>query len=202
MIEPLLNKRYLDVAYQYFNKYVFIDKEQFEQIAPFFEIRSFAKKEKLLDIGEQENFMNLVITGLVRKYMVVRKKEITTQLSSEGHIINSEISYYLRKPSNFIIEAIEPSVVISVTHSNMNAMFEKMPQTERFGRIVITDMFIRKDHQYVDKLEKTTRERFLEFVNNHPDMLQRVPQKYLASYLNIKPETFSRLKHLVKQTTK
>jgi CRP-like cAMP-binding protein len=202
MIEPLLNKRYLDVAYQYFNKYVVIDKEQFEQIVPFFEIRSFAKKEKLLDVGEQENFMNLVITGLVRKYIVVRKKEITTQLSSEAHIINSEISYYLRQPSSFIIEAIEHSVVISVSYDNMNSMFDKMPQTERFARIVVTDMFIRKDHQYVDKLEKTTRERFLEFVNNHPDMLQRVPQKYLASYLNIKPETFSRLKHLVKQNTK
>jgi CRP-like cAMP-binding protein len=44
-----------------------------------------------------------------------------------------------------------------------------------------------------------TRERFLQFVERNPELVQRVPQKYLASYLNMKPETFSRLKHLLKK---
>jgi CRP-like cAMP-binding protein len=199
MTDHLPNKRYLEEAFQYFNRYVELSREEFEQVIPFFEIRSFAKKQKLVDIGEQETFINLVISGLIRKYLVVNKKDITTQLSREGQIINSEISFYRTTPSEFIVESIEPSRVISISYDNLHKMFEILPQTERFARIVTTHMFIRKDNQYVDKLQKTTRERFLEFVNNHPDMLQRVPQKYLASYLNIKPETFSRLKHLVKQ---
>jgi CRP-like cAMP-binding protein len=198
MTDHLANKRYLEEAFQYFNRYVALSREEFEQVIPFFEIRSFAKKEKLVDIGEQETFINLVISGLIRKYLVVNKKDITTQLSREGQIINSEISFYRATPSEFIIESIEPSRVISISYKNLHKMFEILPQTERFARMVTTNMFIRKDNQYVDKLQKTTRERFLEFVNNHSDMLQRVPQKYLASYLNIKPETFSRLKHLVK----
>ncbi len=192
------NKRYLEEAFQYFNRYVELSRGEFDQVIPFFEIRSFAKKEKLVDIGELDTFINLVISGLIRKYLVVNKKDITTQLSREGQIINSEISFYRSTPSEFIIESIEPSRVISISYENLHKMFEILPQTERFARIVTTNMFIRKDNQYVDKLQKTTRERFLEFVNNHPDMLQRVPQKYLASYLNIKPETFSRLKHLVR----
>ncbi|RYZ45663.1 MAG: TonB-dependent receptor, partial [Sphingobacteriales bacterium] len=53
-------------------------------------------------------------------------------------------------------------------------------------------------YSYFNQVGKTTREKFLEYVNNHPHMLQRVPQKILASYLNIKPETFSRLKHLIR----
>jgi hypothetical protein len=76
-------------------------------------------------------------------------------------------------------------------------IYEKFPDTERLGRLIITDMFIKKDFRDLDQLKKTTRERFLEYMQNHPNMLQRVPQKYLASYLNIKPETFSRLKHLL-----
>jgi hypothetical protein len=59
-------------------------------------------------------------------------------------------------------------------------------------------MFIKKDKRDFKQLNTTTRERFLEYMQTHPDMLQRVPQKYLASYLNIKPETFSRLKHLLR----
>jgi CRP-like cAMP-binding protein len=202
MSDSLPHKRYLDEAFRYFNRYVALSQEEFDQVMPYFQIKVFSKKEKLLDKGEKEEFIHLVISGLIRKYMVVRKKDITAQLSSEGHIINSEISFYRRIPSDFIVEAIEPSRVISLSYENMNKMFELIPKTERFARIVATNMFIRKDNQYVDKLQKTTRERFLEFVNNHPNMLQRVPQKYLASYLNIKPETFSRLKHLVKQLPK
>ena len=49
-----------------------------------------------------------------------------------------------------------------------------------------------KDNRYFDQLLQSTRERFLEYVRTHPQMMQRVPQKYIASYLNIKPETFSR----------
>jgi hypothetical protein len=63
---------------------------------------------------------------------------------------------------------------------------------------LVSDLFIKKDFRYFDQLQKSTRERFLEYMRTHPHMLQRVPQKYIASYLNIKPETFSRLKHLIK----
>ena len=49
----------------------------------------------------------------------------------------------------------------------------------------------------MDNIRFSTRERFVKFMNENTDLIQRVPQKYLASYLNIKPETFSRLKHLM-----
>lgn len=64
---------------------------------------------------------------------------------------------------------------------------------------MVTQMFMKKDIRYYEQLQMTTRERFLAYVTNHPHMLQRVPQKILASYLNIKPETFSRLKHLLRK---
>jgi len=69
---------------------------------------------------------------------------------------------------------------------------------ESLGRAMITQMFIKKDLRYFNQMRKSTRQIFLDYVNNHPHMLQRVPQKILASYLNIKPETFSRLKHLIR----
>jgi hypothetical protein len=74
-----------------------------------------------------------------------------------------------------------------------------MPEFEAMGRAIIMEMFIKKDARSLDQLKTPTRERFLEYINTHPEMLMRVPQKVLASYLNIKPETFSRLKHLLLQ---
>jgi hypothetical protein len=70
---------------------------------------------------------------------------------------------------------------------------------ERLGRLAVTYSMVMKDRWQMKMISQTPRERFLDFVQKHPDLLQRVPQKYLASYLNIQPETFSRFKHLLKE---
>jgi len=95
-----------------------------------------------------------------------------------------------------ILETLENTVVASIHYENMQQALQTLPFAEALGRSIVVHMFIKRDLSYMDQLKMTTRERFLRYLTNHPHMLQRVPQKILASYLNIKPETFSRLKHL------
>jgi hypothetical protein len=66
------------------------------------------------------------------------------------------------------------------------------------GRVIMTQMFILKDRWQMQLVMLNAKERFLGFISANPIMMQRVPQKILASYLNIKPETFSRFKHLLR----
>lgn len=198
MNEQSLYKFYLDNVHAYFRRFVDMSREEFDLIVPYFEIRKFDKKTKVLKLGEVDGYFNIIMKGLARKYMLVKKKEITIQLSTEGHLIHSEISFNLQRPTDCIIEAIEPVTFLSISYANVQMIYEKYPKTEKLGRLVLTEMFIKKDKRDFRQLNTTTRERFLEYMQTHPDMLQRVPQKYLASYLNIKPETFSRLKHLLR----
>jgi CRP-like cAMP-binding protein len=177
-----------------------ISRESIEKLIPYLEIRRFEKKKKLVNLGELEDYLNVVIKGLVRKYVPSSiRGEVTLQLATEGHFIQSEISFHHRVPSDVIVQTIEPTVLVSIRHDRLQEAFEMMPEFEVLGRAVIMDMFIKKDARYFDQLKTPTRDRFLEYINTHPEMLQRVPQKVLASYLNIKPETFSRLKHLLLQ---
>ena len=173
-------------------------KTEFHQFEPYIEIREFEKKVKVIKEGEVERYLNIIALGLVRKYLPVRNKEITIQLASEGHLIHSELSFHYRVPSRSVVETIEPSVFFSISYDSLQQLYDQSPKVERLGRLMISDLFIKKDNRYFDQLRKSTRERFLEYVRTHPQMLQRVPQKYIASYLNIKPETFSRLKHLIR----
>lgn len=177
-----------------------ISRESVEKLIPYLEIRRFEKKKKLVSQGEMEDYLNVVIKGLVRKYVPSSiRGEVTLQLATEGHFIQSEISFHHRVPSEVIVQTLEPTVLVSIRHDRLQEAFEIMPEFEILGRAVIMDMFIKKDARYFDQLKTPTRDRFLEYINTHPEMLQRVPQKVLASYLNIKPETFSRLKHLLLQ---
>lgn len=70
---------------------------------------------------------------------------------------------------------------------------------ERLGRLIVTESLVTYDRRQLDMIRLSPRERFLHFVEQNPELLQRVPQKLLASYLSIQPETFSRFKHLLKE---
>jgi CRP-like cAMP-binding protein len=182
----------------YLQRFSTISREGIEQMVPYLQIRQFDKKKKLVNLGDKEDYLNVVIKGLVRKYVPSSiRGEVTLQLATEGHFIQSEISFHRRTPSDVVIQTLEPTVLVSMHYERMQEAMDKVPEAEALGRIIIMQMFIKKDARYFDQLKISTRERFIDYMNNHPHMLQRVPQKVLASYLNIKPETFSRLKHLL-----
>ncbi len=190
--------KYLENIHQYFNRFLPLTDEEFTDLTNYFELREFDKKVQVVKMGDIDNYFNIILKGLARKYMVVGKKDVTLQLSIEGQIIHSEISFNTRTPSDTIVETIEPTVFLSMSYENLQKSYASNPKLEKLGRLLISYLFIKKDYRDYSQLKKTTRERFLDYMHSHSDMLQRVPQKYIASYLNIKPETFSRLKHLMK----
>jgi CRP-like cAMP-binding protein len=81
----------------------------------------------------------------------------------------------------------------------MQEALKYFPKGERLGRLMMESMYVKKDERRYGMLSKSMRERFTDYVTHQPHMLQRVPQKYLASYLNITSETFSRFKLLLQK---
>lgn len=193
-----INPSHLALAYSYLQRFMPIGAEQLSGLIPYCEFREFRKKEIIVDEGEIDNYLNMVIKGLVRKYIKVKGNDKILQLATEGHVVHSEISFLTRSPSLVILQTLEPTVLVSLSFQKMEEALDKFPHGERLGRLILTNMYIKKDERRYTWMAKSVRERFLDYLTHHPHMLQRIPQKYLASYLNIKPETFSRLKHLSK----
>ena len=189
--------------FEFINKFVSFSNEEFEHlITPILKVRRYGKKEYLIKAGEVEQYFNFVIKGLIRKYYKKGNHEIITQISTEGQIIMSQQSFLGRMPSEYYIETIEPSVVVSIRHDHLDELYNKSKKTEHLGRLVVTYMMVISDRWQMQMVKMTPRERFINFVSKNPELMQRVPQKYLASYLNIKPETFSRFKHLLRNHSK
>ena len=189
--------------FEFINKFVSFSHEEFEHLfTPILKVRRYGKKEYLIKAGEVEHYFNFVIKGLVRKYYKKGNHETITQISTEGQIIMSQQSFLGRMPSEYYIETIEPSVVVSIRHDHLDELYNKSKKTEHLGRLVVTYMMVISDRWQMQMVKMTPRERFINFVSKNPQLMQRVPQKYLASYLNIKPETFSRFKHLLRNHSK
>ena len=187
----------------FLNKFIPLSLDEYnELIAPCIFKRHFDKKSIITSAGEVENYLNFIDSGLARKYYRKTNEEVNTQISYEGHIIHSQESFHSRTPSEYSIEAIEPTVVSSITYECLEEMYSSSEKMQRLGRLIITATMVMKDKWQSQLVKLSPRERFISFVTRHPELMQRVPQKYLASYLNIKPETFSRFKHLVKDHSK
>lgn len=183
----------------YLSKFVNLTDSEFEGLLlPVITVRKFGKKELLTSAGEVDNHFNFIVKGLIRKYYKKGGHEINTQISFEGHLILSQESFHSQLPSEYFIETIEPSTVVTITHDDLERVYASSHRMEHLARLLITYAMVLKDRWQIQMVKLTPRERFLNFVTRNPALLQRVPQKYLASYLNIKPETFSRFKHLLK----
>ena len=190
--------KYAAYIHKFLQQYIKLSEKELNQFLPFLEVRTFTKREEIVKYGQTDDYLNLVVKGLVRKYVLVGKNEKTLQLAIEGHIVQSEISFHTRVPSTLIVETLEPTVLVSMRYDNVQHVLQHIPTAEQLGREMMIYMFIKKDARYFSQLNNTTRQRFLSYLKHNPHMLQRVPQKILASYLEIKPETFSRLKHLLR----
>jgi CRP-like cAMP-binding protein len=185
---------------QYVSKYADLTDEDFELIRTRIEVRELTKRQVLVHAGEQEQYLNLVIKGVFRKYFNKGRDEVITQLAKEGDLISSSISFFSGLPSQYAIEALEPAVVFSLSREKVDELYALSPNLERLGRMIITELYLAKERWEQDHIQFDIRQRFVNFVHNNAELIQRVPQKYIASYLNIKPETFSRLKHLLKKS--
>jgi len=184
---------------QCISRYGEFTNQELEIIRPRLEVRELGKREVLLRVGEQEEYLNLVMKGVVRKYFNKGREEVITQLAKEGDLVSSSVSFFSCQPSQYAIEALEPTVLLSLSRQKLEELYELNPELERLGRLLITDLYLTKEKWEQDHIRFDIRERFVNFVHNNAELIQRVPQKYIASYLNIKPETFSRLKHLLKK---
>src|ERR1700749_3422157 len=189
----------LELLRQFVSGFVVLTDEDFQLLAESIEVRTFDKREQLLRPGEVEHYMNFVVTGLVRMYFYKGRTEVITNIASERELISSSASFLSGTPSNYYIETLEPTTLLSITRDDLECVYRQNSRIERRGREMITHFVLEKEEWEHACMRLDTRERFLQFVERNPELVQRVPQKYLASYLNMKPETFSRLKHLLKK---
>jgi CRP-like cAMP-binding protein len=189
----------LEMLREYVSGYVALTKEEFALLGERIVVRSFDKKQQILRAGEVEQYLNFVVKGLARMYFYKGKTEVITNIAKEGEFISSSSSFLSATPSNYFVETLEPTTFLSITRTHLDQAYRGSQKIEKLGRLMTTYFVLQKEEWELECMRLDTKERFLRFIGNNPELMQRVPQKYLASYLNMKPETFSRLKHFIRK---
>lgn len=135
-----------------------------------------APKEKLIDEGEKEENVYFISKGIFRKYFKKGNEEMITGFYREGDVCQSAVSYFTGLPSTFIIEAIEPSVCLGIRRHDLEFLIEVIPGLEKIFRKVLASLYVKKDLERMNQMKFSKKERFLQFCEEEPELLMRVPQ--------------------------
>lgn len=159
------------------------------------EIQSFKTKTLLLNPGEICKHSYFVNSGLVRSFTINDNiVEHVLQFACEGWWIGDMYSLLSQKPGNLFIEVLEDSEVVLLSKENQEQLYTEIPKLERFFRILTENSLVAHQDRLMDNLSLTAEERFEKFCSKYPTLIQRVPQKQIASYIGVTPEFFSKMK--------
>lgn len=161
--------------------------------------KHFPKKSFLTEAGMTERYFYVVVEGVQTIYLIDQKGEKRVLgFAFDGSPSGVYDSFLNQAPSHYFLEALTDSTLLALTFPAYQSLFEKYPGFDRWGRLFHQNVLIGRVNREVELFTLSARERYLRFMRRCPPELQQIPQKYLASYLNMTPETFSRLRATVK----
>ena len=168
------------------------DEKQFSSI-----IRTTKVKRRQFIV--QPNFVcshqTYVLQGAFRSYFVNDAGvDHTIQFAIEDWFISDFNSYINQTPASLFVEALEDSIVQQIEYNDVEKLCDQNPKFERFFRLVAQKSFAFSQRRVLSNLGKSAEERYLEFENLYPSIIQRVPQYALASYLGMSPEFLSKIR--------
>lgn len=178
-----------------FKQTVSITPKSIDLIKPCLEIKQLAKKEFLLQPGQTSKHMRFVAEGSLRSYYLdADSQEHILQLGIENWWVNDLYSYLAEKPSNMFVQAIEKSVIVQISKSKLEFLFEQIPELSNFFRIKIQNAYVALQERTMQQISADAYERYSKFRLEYRDIEQRIPQYMIASYLGITPEFLSYLR--------
>ncbi len=179
--------------FNFISQYLILSDEEKNAMLELDIFRTVKKGTILLQQGECKRHVFFVLKGCLRTYYIIDGEEKTTAFYSEMEGITPHCVMD-GKPSEYYIAAAEDAIITVSTPDMESEMFEKFPKFETLCRIISEKELIKSQLSFDDFKTSSPEQRYLKLLRNRPDLLQRVPQHQLASFLGITPQSLSRLR--------
>src|SRR5690242_3170470 len=172
-----------------------IDKNVLDELLQNCKTIKISKGNFLLRQGEICKHSFFVESGLLRQYSIDNKgKEHILQFAPETWFISDRGSIYFNQPSDYFIQALEDSKVLQIDERFILQLAEQNKTFLAFNNKLLHNHIRHLQNRVTQLLSATAEERYLDFIKLYPDILLRVPQSMVASYLGITPESLSRVR--------
>ena len=189
-----MDSKHREVIKNLFKGISFTPEEE-KRFLNLWKLHTFKQNEIITEAGRLEKYFYVVLEGVQAIYLLNRKGEkVVLGFSYSGSPSGVFDSFIHQKPSDTFLEALKPSKLLAITRADYLSLFENFDGFHHWGHQFFRDILFGRLFREVELLTLSAEERYLAFMKRCPEELKVIPQKYLASYLNMKPETFSRLR--------
>ncbi len=183
-----------DVARELARRYSTMTHDELDILESILIPRKYAKNEILLHEGETCKNIYWIVKGLVRQFYYKNGKELTEYMATENSIVMCIESLFKEEPTKLQIQAIEPSIIYSIPKHDLETAAIKCVNIQMLYRKILEESLIISQH-HADMLRfETAQDRYQRLVKRSPQLVLRAPLVYIASYLQMTPETLSRVR--------
>ncbi|MBK7223982.1 MAG: Crp/Fnr family transcriptional regulator [Saprospiraceae bacterium] len=181
---------------------VALTEKELKLIDSYFELIEIKKKDFLLQDGKICNFIGFIANGSIRHFHIKDGVEKTCDISFENSWVTDFQSFTHNTSCIMNLQAIEDTKVFIIKKENLYKLYNECSKYETFGRLMAEQVAQRATEIAMSLSSDKPEERFQNLIKNQADLFQRVPQKYIANFLGISPESLSRIRNRIFKKTK
>lgn len=154
----------------------------------------FQKGETILEEGKVCRALYFVDKGMVRQYYYKNKKDVTEHFSFEGRIVFCIESFLKQEPSRLIVEALENTTLYAIPYDELHILMESNQEMEMLYRKILEHVAISSQEHADSQRFENAAERYERLLREKPEIVLRAPMVHIASFLQMSPETLSRVR--------
>lgn len=187
----------LEKLKNYCQTIITLTNEELELLDKYFEVKKIKKKEYLLESGNICNFLGFIAQGTIRHFHIKNGVEKTCDISIENFWVTDFQSFTHDTSCIMNLQAMEDTLVFIIKKENLHKLYLECSKYETFGRLMTEQVALRATEIAMSFSSEKPEERFHNLIKKQPDLFQRVPQKYIANFLGVSPESLSRIRSRV-----
>jgi CRP-like cAMP-binding protein len=182
----------------HFSNYIPLNEEEVNELSKRVVERNVKRKEFILQKNDICNNYTFIVSGLFKMYTVDKNgAEHILHFASENDWICDINSFHNKKQSLLYIDAIEPSTIIQIDNSNLMYLFTHYQKFDRTFRVLIENKFMELENRILQNISSKAEERYQFFLEQYPNICNRIPNVLIASYLGITPEFLSKIRNAI-----
>lgn len=179
----------------YFEKLLPLNEEEKSTMQDVFQERRVKRRQFILQEGDICKYNTFVVEGCFKMYLVdANGKEHNLQFAIENWWIGDIGSFHSEEPSRLNIEAIENSIVLQIKKEDQWKLFVEYPKFNRIFRVIAENAMVSLQNRVLQNISSTAEERYLEFLEKHPNLFNRISNVQIASYIGVTPEFLSKIR--------
>ncbi len=187
----------MDQIRRYFEQAVSITDAEWNIFASKLICQKFRKKQKLLSVGDTENYLSFIEEGILRFYIPQPESEFTFSFSFDGEFVSAYDSFLTQNPSKYVVETLTDTVLWRISYNDLQHIYSQTKIGNEIGRLASEKLYLENFDREISLLTLTAEKRYLRLFKDQPRLLKQIPLKYIASYIGITPQALSRIRRQI-----